>query len=155
MSHFDIRAKTTVSQEYCTGNVLLGLLSSITGMTNILYELTDRLQKISKGRRYLIVTDDIWTTTAWDDFKLFFPDYHNESHILLTTRNMEVTEYGISRTPPYQTQLLWKDLNIVGKLPKLEVLKLAYDACEGEEWEVVEEGFAHLKLLLLKCINFR
>ncbi|KAF3620930.1 putative O-acyltransferase WSD1-like [Capsicum annuum] len=69
-------------------------------------ELADRLQKTLKGRRYLIVIDDIWTTTAWDDFKLCFPDYHNESRILLTTRNMEVAEYTNSGTPPYQMRLL-------------------------------------------------
>ncbi|PHU17602.1 hypothetical protein BC332_13297 [Capsicum chinense] len=386
MSRFDIRAKTFVSQEYCTRNVLLRLLSSITDILSELTEgeLADRLQKTLKGRRYLIVIDDIWTTTAWDDFKLCFPDYHNESRILLTTRNMEVAEYTNSGTPPYQMRLLscdeswnlmyskvfakecyspefeqlgkqialkcrrlplaivviagllskidktfyewesvsknvsssvstnlddskltklwvakgflkmeenksteevaekclkdlidissvfihrqsfdgriktcgmhglgyfkllrvldlisielthipscivnlfhlrylavlvsinhevppsianlthlqtfileesfrrssfvfsyrsfevttietspfglelhlafirtrlsWKDLSIVGKLQKLEILKLAYDACEGEEWEVVEEGFPHLKLLLLKCINLR
>ncbi|KAM3344693.1 hypothetical protein P3S68_024402 [Capsicum galapagoense] len=108
MSRFDIRAKTFVSQEYCTRNVLLRLLSSITDILSELTEgeLADRLQKTLKGRRYLIVIDDIWTTTAWDDFKLCFPDYHNESRILLTTRNMEVAEYTNSGTPPYQMCLL-------------------------------------------------
>ncbi|PHT48369.1 hypothetical protein CQW23_12577 [Capsicum baccatum] len=385
MSRFDIRAKTFVSQECCTRNVLLRLLSSITDILSELTEgeLADRLQKTLKGRRYLIVIDDIWTTTAWDDFELCFPDYHNESRILLTTRNMEVfakecyspefeqlgkqialkcrglplaivviaellskidkTVYewesvsknvsssvstnlddscmsvlalsyhhlphylkscflycgifpddelisvskltklwvakgflkmeenksteevaekclkdlidissvfihrqsfdgriktcgmhdmvhelsirearkmdfvnvivgedypnpctqsmgtlslkvrgriviespmhpyllakcgyntahslfqfhgynscgimpGLGKLAFIRTRLSWKDLSIVGKLQKLEILKLAYDACEGEEWEVVEEGFPHLKLLLLKCINLR
>ncbi|MCD7462791.1 hypothetical protein HAX54_049371 [Datura stramonium] len=48
-----------------------------------------------------------------------------------------------------------EDLKIVGKLPKLESLRLAYDACVGEEWEVVEEGFPRLKFLLLKFMGIK
>ncbi|KAL3352976.1 hypothetical protein AABB24_020785 [Solanum stoloniferum] len=48
-----------------------------------------------------------------------------------------------------------KDLSIVGKLPKLESLKLEHDAFKGDEWEVAEEGFPRLKFLLLRCLHFR
>ncbi|PHT51856.1 hypothetical protein CQW23_06318 [Capsicum baccatum] len=48
------------------------------------------------------------------------------------------------------TSFWWKNLNIVGKLPKLESLKLAHDAYIGYEWEVFEEGFPCLKFLQLK-----
>ncbi|XP_009789038.1 putative late blight resistance protein homolog R1B-16 [Nicotiana sylvestris] len=114
MSHFDIRAKVIVSQEYCKRNVLLGILSSISGSGTIgeFYEqqddgqLADRLQKYLKGKRYLIVIDDIWTTIAWDDVKLCFPDCNCGSRILLTTRNMKVAEYASSGNPPYQMRLL-------------------------------------------------
>ncbi|KAH0775242.1 hypothetical protein KY290_012379 [Solanum tuberosum] len=94
MSRFDIRAKVTVSQEYCVRNVILGLLSSISDEPDD--QLADRLQKHLKGRRYLVVIDDIWTTEAWDDIKLCFPDCYNGSRILLTTRNVEVAEYASS-----------------------------------------------------------
>ncbi|XP_075076165.1 putative late blight resistance protein homolog R1B-16 [Nicotiana tabacum] len=112
MSRFDIRAKVTISQEYCPRKGLLGLLSSITGKTDKPYEqqddgqLKDRLQKLLKGRRYLIVVDDIWNEAAWDDIKLCFPDCNNRSRILLTTRNVEVAEYASSGKPPYQMRLL-------------------------------------------------
>ncbi|XP_055802629.1 putative late blight resistance protein homolog R1C-3 [Solanum dulcamara] len=94
MSRFDIRAKVTVSQEYCARNVLLGLLSSISDEPDD--QLADQLQKLLKGKRYLVVIDDIWTTEAWDDIKLCFPDCNNGSRILLTTRNVEVAEYASS-----------------------------------------------------------
>uniref|UniRef100_M1C8Z2 Resistance protein PSH-RGH6 n=1 Tax=Solanum tuberosum TaxID=4113 RepID=M1C8Z2_SOLTU len=112
MSRFDIRAKITVSQEYCARNVLLGLLSSVSGKADELYEqqddgqLADRLQKLLKGRRYLIVIDDIWTTDSWDDVKLCFPDCDRGSRILMTTRNMEVAEYASSGKPPCQMSLM-------------------------------------------------
>ncbi|MCD9639681.1 hypothetical protein HAX54_024387 [Datura stramonium] len=111
-SCFDIRAKATVSQDYCARNVLLCLLSSICRMTDQPYEeqndgqLADQLQKLLKGPRYLVVIDDIWTTKAWDDIKLCFPDCNSRSRILMTTRNMEVAEYASSGKPPYQMRLL-------------------------------------------------
>ncbi|MCD9639679.1 hypothetical protein HAX54_024385 [Datura stramonium] len=107
MSLFDIRAKVTITQAYCARNVLLGLLSSISGSGRIygLYEqqddgqLADQLQKVLKGRRYLIVIDDIWAKEAWDDIKLCFPDCNYGSWILMTTRNMEVADYASSGLP--------------------------------------------------------
>ncbi|PHT51854.1 hypothetical protein CQW23_06316 [Capsicum baccatum] len=70
MSHFDIRAKATVSQVYCAKNVVLSLLTSTSGKTDEFHEhqddrqLADRLQKCLKGRRYLVVIDDICVGTA-------------------------------------------------------------------------------------------
>nr|AEW48209.1 disease resistance protein RGH5 [Solanum huancabambense] len=104
MSRFDIRAKATVSQEYCVRNVLLGLLSLTSDEPD--YQLADRLQKHLKGRRYLVVIDDIWTTEAWDDIKPCFPDCINGSRILLTTRNVEVAEYASSGKPPHHMRLM-------------------------------------------------
>ncbi|KAH0735915.1 hypothetical protein KY285_011622 [Solanum tuberosum] len=104
MSRFDIRAKATVSQEYCVRNVLLALLSSTSDEPDD--QLADRLQKHLKGRRYLVVIDDIWTTEAWDDIKLCFPDCYNGSRILLTTRNVEVAEYARSGMPPHHMRLM-------------------------------------------------
>ncbi|XP_004251533.1 putative late blight resistance protein homolog R1A-3 [Solanum lycopersicum] len=112
MSCFDKRAKVTISQDYCVRNVLLRLLSSISGKTHQTYEeqddgqLADQLQKLLKGPRYLVVIDDIWTTGAWDDIKLCFPDCNCRSRILMTTRNMEVAEYASSGSPPYQMRLM-------------------------------------------------
>ncbi|KAK4727456.1 hypothetical protein R3W88_032373 [Solanum pinnatisectum] len=109
MSRFDIRAKATVSQEYCAKKVLLSLLSSTSGKIDEHQDggqLADRLQKSLKGRRYLVVIDDIWTERAWDNIKLCFPDCNCGSRILLTTRNMEVAEYASSGKPPNQMRLL-------------------------------------------------
>ncbi|KAL0418343.1 UNVERIFIED_CONTAM: putative late blight resistance proteinR1A-4 [Sesamum radiatum] len=40
-------------------------------------ELAERLYKNLKGRRYLVVMDDVWDTKVWDDVKRFFPDDNN------------------------------------------------------------------------------
>ncbi|MCD7468333.1 hypothetical protein HAX54_006410 [Datura stramonium] len=68
ISHFDIRAKATVSQEHCARNVLLGLLSSTSDEPYD--ELWIDCKKLLKGKRYLILL------------------------ILLTTRNVDVAEYA-------------------------------------------------------------
>ncbi|KAK4349567.1 hypothetical protein RND71_032322 [Anisodus tanguticus] len=53
-------------------------------------ELADHLQKCLKGRRYLIVVDDIWSMEAWDEIRMWFPENKNKSRItLLTTRDMK------------------------------------------------------------------
>ncbi|OIT01570.1 PREDICTED: putative late blight resistance protein homolog R1A-3 [Nicotiana attenuata] len=122
MSHFDIRAKATVSQEYCARNVILGLLSSISGKTNEFHEqqdddqLADRLQKLLKCGRYLVVIDDIWTREAWDGIKRCFPDCNNGSRVLMTTRNVEVAECASSGKTLYHMRLMnfdesWSLLN--------------------------------------------
>ncbi|XP_060196184.1 putative late blight resistance protein homolog R1A-10 [Lycium barbarum] len=104
ISRFDIRAKATISQEYCARNVLLALLSSTSDEPYD--QLADRLQKLLKVKRYLISIDDIWTTRDWDDIKLCFPDCNNGSRVLLTTRNVEVAEYASLGKPPYHMRLM-------------------------------------------------
>ncbi|MCD7460173.1 hypothetical protein HAX54_042982 [Datura stramonium] len=94
VSFFDIRGWITVSKDYNYRNILLCLLQDVTGVKEKLDKvsdenLADRLQKSLKGRRYLIVVDDIWSMEAWDEFRLWFPEYNNRSRILLTTRDMK------------------------------------------------------------------
>lgn len=47
------------------------------------------------------------------------------------------------------TYLPWKQMNIIGKLPKLEVLKLKDFAFCGSKWKPSEGGFQGLKLFLI------
>ncbi|KAL2226780.1 UNVERIFIED_CONTAM: putative late blight resistance protein R1A-10 [Sesamum indicum] len=47
----------------------------------------------------------------------------------------------------------WSSMTIVGALPNLEVLKLRRNACQGIEWEPVEEQFCQLKHLLLEEVD--
>ncbi|XP_016468676.1 putative late blight resistance protein homolog R1B-16 [Nicotiana tabacum] len=111
VSRFDTRPMVTVSQEFYVRRLLLGLLNSITSIPREICnesdgQLADRLRKGLKGRRYLIFIDDIWSTEAWDDMKLCFPDDGNGSRILLTTRNTEVAEYASMNEPPFHRMRL-------------------------------------------------
>ncbi|MED6174409.1 hypothetical protein PIB30_068711 [Stylosanthes scabra] len=57
-----------------------------------------------KGKKYLIVLDDIWEPEVWDDLKAAFPNQSNGSKILITSRNEEVANFTSSRT--YKLPLL-------------------------------------------------
>ncbi|PHT61853.1 hypothetical protein T459_34270 [Capsicum annuum] len=69
-------------------------------------ELADMLQKSLKGKRYLIVLDDMWKTEAWDAVRLCFPSENKGSGILLTTRNTEAAR---------DAEDLTSDLETIGK----------------------------------------
>ncbi|XP_070048394.1 putative late blight resistance protein homolog R1A-10 isoform X2 [Nicotiana tomentosiformis] len=133
LSFFDIRAWIVVSKDYSIRKMLLSLLQNAIGvdeeadkksdgeqpnrlqksdgdledgLQKIDDALADRLQKSLKGRRYLIVVDDIWSTEAWDEIKLWFPDNSNRSRILLTTRDMNVAQYASFPNDPFPMRLL-------------------------------------------------
>ncbi|XP_073126203.1 putative late blight resistance protein homolog R1A-3 [Henckelia pumila] len=110
--YFDKCAWITVSQEYQRKEVLSMLLKSLKN------EQTDKseaeLAKLAYqtliGRRYLIVVDDIWSTKAWDDLKMIFPDDGNGSRIMLTSRILEVSAHaGSSDTLVHQMSFLNED----------------------------------------------
>uniref|UniRef100_M1AUU7 Disease resistance protein BS2 n=1 Tax=Solanum tuberosum TaxID=4113 RepID=M1AUU7_SOLTU len=45
----------------------------------------------------------------------------------------------------YRTYLSWSYLDIIAELPNLEVLKLMFNACRGEEWDPNVSVFTQLK----------
>ncbi|XP_047249388.1 putative late blight resistance protein homolog R1A-3 [Capsicum annuum] len=92
-SHFDVCACATILQQHNVKEILLSLLRSTKSDSfdmNDEAELANMLQKSLKGKRYLIVLDDMWKTEAWDVVRLCFPSENKGSGILLTTRNIEV-----------------------------------------------------------------
>ncbi|KAL8497625.1 hypothetical protein ACS0TY_021092 [Phlomoides rotata] len=52
--------------------------------------LIERIYKTLKGRRYLIVLDDVWDSNILDALLRYFPDDGNGSRILLTSRSKDV-----------------------------------------------------------------
>ncbi|XP_019177651.1 PREDICTED: uncharacterized protein LOC109172861 [Ipomoea nil] len=53
------------------------------------------------------------------------------------------------------TYLPWKEMDTIGKLPHLEVLKLKDFACYGSKWEPSKQGFRELKALLISRSNLK
>ncbi|XP_057802230.1 putative late blight resistance protein homolog R1B-23 isoform X1 [Salvia miltiorrhiza] len=88
--HFDIRAWTTISQTYNVRETLREVLYQVSGHSrNDLSdenELGEKLHKYLWGRRYIIILDDMWSVEVWDKMGVFFPDYHNGSRVIVTTR---------------------------------------------------------------------
>ncbi|KAF3626419.1 putative lysine-specific demethylase JMJ14-like [Capsicum annuum] len=108
-SHFDLHAWCTVDQEYDEKKLLMKLFNQVTGSDLTFSEeidVADKLQKQLYGKRYLIVLDDVWDTTTWDDLTRPFPEVVKGSRIILTTRQKEVAFHGKGNTDPLNLRLL-------------------------------------------------
>ncbi|XP_019154381.1 PREDICTED: putative late blight resistance protein homolog R1B-17 isoform X2 [Ipomoea nil] len=116
--HFYMQAWVTVSQEYNIEQMLrclIGCVIATTSRDELHKQSTDQdqlaehLRKLLMEQRYLIVIDDIWSTTAWDSLQRCFPDDNNGSRILLTSRLREVAEYASSGNSPLNMPFLDAD----------------------------------------------
>ncbi|KAL8491639.1 hypothetical protein ACS0TY_023293 [Phlomoides rotata] len=126
--YFDIRVWVTVSQDYCAQEILSGILLSIDesyseSSRKRNENVEEKVYKRLKGRRYLIVMDDMWCEKAWDDLKQVFPDDGNGSRIILTSRLSVVAAYPDPCASLYEMQLMNADQSwdlLRHKLFKLE-----------------------------------
>ncbi|CAA2934883.1 late blight resistance homolog R1A-10 [Olea europaea subsp. europaea] len=91
--HFEKLSWRVVPQTYNKRKLLIDILSSLSDLDrDYISEIEDEgklaecLYKSLKGRRYLIVMDDLWDTKAWDDLKRLFPEDRNGSRISFTSR---------------------------------------------------------------------
>ncbi|KAG4922863.1 hypothetical protein JHK86_051676 [Glycine max] len=64
-------------------------------------ELKKKVAEWLKGKKYLVVLDDIWETKVWDEVKGAFPDDQTGSRILITSRNKGVAHYAGTASPYY------------------------------------------------------
>ncbi|KAL0440928.1 UNVERIFIED_CONTAM: putative late blight resistance proteinR1B-16 [Sesamum radiatum] len=110
VNYFDKRIWFTISQEYRAREILLRLLNDGKDQesSETLAELGQRLHQSLFGRRYLIVMDDMWSISAWDDLRLFFPNNRNGSRILVTTRISNVA-VSLGSHSPYVMDFLDED----------------------------------------------
>ncbi|CAA2974624.1 late blight resistance homolog R1B-8 [Olea europaea subsp. europaea] len=72
-------------------------------------QLSESMYKNLKGRRYVIVLDDVWDTKVFDDLKRLFPNNKNGSRIMLTTRLEKVANHGNSSRPYHLRFLNWDE----------------------------------------------
>ncbi|KAL3336954.1 hypothetical protein AABB24_029566 [Solanum stoloniferum] len=114
VSQFDICAQCCVSQVYSYKDLLLALLRDAIGEGSDRRklpdnELADILRKTLLPRRYLILVDDVWENSAWDDLRGCFPDVNNRSRIILTTRHHEVAKYASVHSDPLHLRMFDED----------------------------------------------
>ncbi|KAH0657476.1 hypothetical protein KY289_026224 [Solanum tuberosum] len=108
-SHFDLRSWCTVGQEYDEKKLLHTIFNQVSDLDSKLSEnidVADMLRKQLFGKRYLIVIDDVWDTTTWDDLTRPFPIVEKGGRIILTTRELEVALHGKRNTDPLNLRLL-------------------------------------------------
>ncbi|XP_027098748.1 putative late blight resistance protein homolog R1A-3 isoform X3 [Coffea arabica] len=131
--HFYCRAWITVSQVYQARDLLLALWSSIAQSTDKMVEksnaqLAEIVYRRLKGKRYVIVMDDMWSIDAWNDVKRCFPDDENGSRIVVTSRFKELATNVSPKKPPHCMNLL----NIEQSWELLEKLIFGTASCPHE-----------------------
>ncbi|XP_031102328.1 putative late blight resistance protein homolog R1A-4 [Ipomoea triloba] len=111
VSHFDIQAWTIEGGVHSLRDIQIHILSCIVSLTKEEIskqndeQLAEQLRKLLRGQRYLIVIDDLFSTTPWNDrwtsqgiwdgfMRSSFPDDGNGSRVLITTRDMKVAEFA-------------------------------------------------------------
>ncbi|KAH0756247.1 hypothetical protein KY290_026517 [Solanum tuberosum] len=113
---FDICAKRCVSQLYSSKDLLFYLIRDAIGEDSDQHrelhanELADKLRKALLSRRYLILVDDVWDNSAWDDLRGCFPDGNNSSRIILTARHHEVAKYASVHSDPLHLRRSLEDI---------------------------------------------
>ncbi|KAG8387853.1 hypothetical protein BUALT_Bualt02G0064400 [Buddleja alternifolia] len=109
--HFDIRVWVTVSKDYHIQKILQTILDSLNEVTQEVREMSERelsvyIYQHLKGRRYLVIMDDMWSKQVLNDINRIFPNDHNGSRILLTTRLSDVAVYADSFGSIHQMRFL-------------------------------------------------
>ncbi|KAL8258058.1 hypothetical protein R6Q59_030099 [Mikania micrantha] len=112
---FDFRAWICVSQTYIKRDLLLGILGSfITDLTDETYQMSDqqlgeKLYRLLKGRKYLVVLDDIWDSKIWNELRIYFPDDKVGSRVLITSRDIELSSHLQAAKPTHVLRLRTED----------------------------------------------
>ncbi|XP_055835830.1 putative disease resistance RPP13-like protein 1 [Solanum dulcamara] len=92
--HFDLKAWTCVSEPYDILRITKELLQEIgfLNVDNNLNQLQVKLKESLKGKKFLIVLDDVWNVIykEWDDLRNLFVQGDIGSKIIVTTRKESV-----------------------------------------------------------------
>ncbi|KAK4720596.1 hypothetical protein R3W88_010829 [Solanum pinnatisectum] len=107
-SHFNVRAKCTVSQKYNKSNVLREILQQVTGseVKDSEDDPADKLRRALLDKRYLIFLDDVWDIATGEMLIACFPKVKRGNRIILTSQSSEVGLKVECRSDPLHLQLL-------------------------------------------------
>ncbi|XP_008231039.1 PREDICTED: probable disease resistance RPP8-like protein 2 [Prunus mume] len=113
---FNCKAFVYVSQEYRRRETLRRIIKDV----NVPYigdseevdeeEMVKQLYEFLRGRKYLVVLDDVWEKEVWDSLEAAFPTSGMAgSKVMLTTRNREVALHADARSTPHEPRMLTED----------------------------------------------
>ncbi|KAI3942393.1 hypothetical protein MKW92_037698 [Papaver armeniacum] len=83
MQHFDCRAFVYISKAFSWQELLKNIMKCFNSISSEEELTNEKLCAYLKGKKYLIVLDDIWDTEVWDGLKSCFPDEKMEAQCCL------------------------------------------------------------------------
>ncbi|CAA7407862.1 unnamed protein product [Spirodela intermedia] len=104
-----------VSQQYSAVDLLRDFLRQVTELEEEeLEKMTrdkreERLYQTIRGKKYLIVMDDVWDQQVWRLLNPHLPDDENGSLVLITTRSLDVARAADPSIPPHELRLLTEE----------------------------------------------
>ncbi|XP_078159293.1 putative disease resistance RPP13-like protein 3 [Carex rostrata] len=116
--HFDCRTWVSISQKFNINDIFRKILYSIEPtMEKQNPPVTDEnlqaeLQKSLTSKRYLIILDDVWRDSDWEQLKIGLPDPKNASRVIITSRSVDVALAADRNTQPYKLRYLTDDESI-------------------------------------------
>ncbi|KAL0388352.1 UNVERIFIED_CONTAM: putative disease resistance protein [Sesamum radiatum] len=141
------RAWAAIGQDFQARDILetmlLSLASGLLSKNEIAemetMELMEQLYQAQKGRRYLIVLDDLWSEEAWENLRFAFPDDCNGSRILITTWSIRVTAIAtdVVEVRPLGMAESWQLFEIKSGLDDPDIEYIAADKMEMIGKEIV------------------
>ncbi|XP_049391844.1 putative late blight resistance protein homolog R1A-3 isoform X8 [Solanum stenotomum] len=107
-THFNVRARCTVSQKCNKSKVLGEILQQVTGSEGKESEddLAEKLRVALYDKRYLIVLDDVWDIATGEMLLACFPQVERGNRVILTSRSSEVGLKVKCHSDPLHLQLL-------------------------------------------------
>ncbi|KAL5996025.1 hypothetical protein ACLOJK_026098 [Asimina triloba] len=111
--HYDFRAWITVSRRYRLHNILLRMLEQLhpalceAAVEWTLEEAVDQVADFFRGKRYLIVLDDIWMIEILWKIMEALPNSDCGSQVLITTTDSDIVRGRHYKVSPLSSQDAW------------------------------------------------
>ncbi|XP_074588067.1 putative disease resistance protein RGA3 [Curcuma longa] len=106
--HFELRLWVYVSRDFDLMRIMRCMIESIDGFTCDLSSLNNLQQEVRKkvrGRRYLLVLDDVWQESKeWERLKSSLYSAGKGSKILVTTRSEKVAVFMAANSRPFELE---------------------------------------------------
>ncbi|XP_078158565.1 putative disease resistance RPP13-like protein 3 [Carex rostrata] len=107
---FELRIWIDISQKFELIDILRKIGEQL-GQPNNDGSLS-KLHQSLRGKKYLIVLDDVWTNDLWTQIGEALPEENNGSRVLLSTRSFNVAKHADPACDPYELGLLTKELSL-------------------------------------------
>ncbi|KAJ4814877.1 Nbs-lrr resistance protein [Rhynchospora pubera] len=116
-------------------------------------DLFRELHDLLRGRRYLIILLNVWTTEVWEFLEYALPDDNNGSRVLMTSRFLEVAKSADRTIQPYEMRFLNEEDSLELLLKKvlpyqeqecpselLELARILCSSCRGSQMALLIVG---------------